>query len=218
MNLSVIIPAYREGPKLAELITKIKETTTYKEIIVVVDDIDDPSLEYCPNERIILNQSGGFAKAIETGLLHARGKYSAIVMADGSDELIKIKEGANQLDNCISNIDIYCPTRYNGGEMVNSPFIKTICSKTVNWIAHHIKGVPTTDATNAFKVYRTKSAVQLLPLRSEKFEVTLELCLKASKAGMIFRESPTVWTERSEGTSKFNLLKLMWGYIRLLLN
>ena len=215
MDLSVIIPAYREGPKLRGLLREIYRKVSCREVIVVVDDSEDPSIKYSPGARILINKSGGFAKAIETGLIHAEGKYSVIVMADGSDLLSDIQEGVKLLEN--EDCDIYCPTRYDGGRMVNAPFVKTICSRTVNWLAH-LKGIPTTDSTNAFKVYRTKAVVELLPLDSKKFEVTLEICLKGYRKGLLFIENPTVWTERSEGQSKFNLLKLMGGYIRLLLN
>lgn len=75
-------------------------------------------------------------------------------------------------------------------------------------------GFPTADATNNFKLYdgtwlREQSVDSL-----GGFEVAIELTYKAFRERKTIVELPTVWTDRTAGESKFQILKWLPQYLK----
>jgi len=77
-----------------------------------------------------------------------------------------------------------------------------------------LRGVPTHDATNAFKMYNV--AMLNLPQIDSKegFELNLEITVKAFLQGRLIAEIPSVWIDRTAGTSRFRLWKWLPSYLR----
>ncbi|MFC2163306.1 glycosyltransferase [Candidatus Altiarchaeota archaeon] len=228
IELSVILPAYEEGESIRGVIEEVnREVSSEKEILVVVDSLDDSTctrVKGLQGVHIILNEVGGFARAVETGLMHAKGEYAVVIMADGSDQLSSLNEMLDRMrdkDEGFSGVDVVAPTRYgSGGKLIGAPWLKALFSRSVNRLAQ-FKGVPISDSTNGFKMYRTSKICDLLtrsPIKTRKFAVSLEIVVKAWRNGFQFWELPTVWTERTSGTSKFSFIKLGREYIELLLS
>jgi len=77
-----------------------------------------------------------------------------------------------------------------------------------------LAGLPTHDATSAFKMYR-KSMLDQLQIESDRgFEISIEITVKAFLAGFRITEVPTVWRDRTEGTSNFRLFNWLPYYLR----
>ena len=73
------------------------------------------------------------------------------------------------------------------------------------------------DFTNAFKIYKRKTLIKLLPLVSENFNIFLELPLKIITRKYSFRIIPINWTGRKHGESKFRIKEIGSMYIFTLL-
>jgi hypothetical protein len=71
-----------------------------------------------------------------------------------------------------------------------------------------------TDATNSFKAY-DKGFVESVGIHSTAgFEVGIELVAKARRTRRMMAEIPTIWLDRSVGTSNFRLLTWLPSYLR----
>jgi glycosyltransferase involved in cell wall biosynthesis len=87
-QVSVIIPAYNEGPWLAEAIASaLAQTYTPTEVIVVDDGSTDPrtaetARSYGSRVRLITRENGGVAAARQTGIEAARGALIALLDQD----------------------------------------------------------------------------------------------------------------------------------------
>jgi glycosyltransferase involved in cell wall biosynthesis len=86
--VSVIIPAYNEGPLLAEAIgSALAQTYSPTEVIVVDDGSTDPrtaetARSYGSRVRLITRENGGVAAARQTGVEAARGALIALLDQD----------------------------------------------------------------------------------------------------------------------------------------
>jgi hypothetical protein len=79
---------------------------------------------------------------------------------------------------------------------------------------HWFRGVPTHDATNAFKIY-DRDMLRSFTIESQHgFELNLELTVKAFLAGYRIGEVPSCWTDRTAGTSRFQLWKWLPSYLK----
>ena len=73
------------------------------------------------------------------------------------------------------------------------------------------------DFTNAFKIYKRKTLIKLLPIISENFNVFLELPLKIITRNYSYKIIPISWNGRSKGKSKFKIKEMGSMYIFTLL-
>lgn len=225
MKLSILIPVYNEEKNIITVLKKIRQVVkTNNEIIVIYDMKEDPTYEVVKKYigknnkkqiRLVRNNTGtgrGVMNAIKTGFAQAKGDAVVIVMADLSDDLIKIDRMYGLIQN---GYDIVCGSRYmKGGKKIGGPFIKTLLSKTAGLTLHYFFGVPTHDATNAFKMYR-KSIFKTITIESTGgFEYSLEIILKAFEQGYAIAEIPATWKDRDKGVSKFKLFGWLPNYIK----
>lgn len=158
------------------------------------------------------NLYGGPGGAIRTGLERAMGNYAVVFMGDGSDSAETILD---MLRLAMSgDYDLVCASRYSsGGERVGGPtvarFLSCLAGTTLHWL-----GMPTGDATNAFKLYRS-SLVRTARPGAKSFAVSLELLEAVLSRGGKVAELGTAWKDRVEGRSKFRFWGSLPEYARL---
>lgn len=73
------------------------------------------------------------------------------------------------------------------------------------------------DFTNAFKIYKRKTLLELFPIVSENFNVFLELPLKIISRNYSYKIIPINWNGRKHGISKFKIKEVGSMYIFTLL-
>jgi hypothetical protein len=73
-------------------------------------------------------------------------------------------------------------------------------------------GIPTSDVSNSFKMYR-KRVIESLEIRDSSYATSMELTLKAYFKGAKITEVPTVWNGRVAGSSKFLFSKQTRNYV-----
>jgi len=225
MRLSIIVPVFLEEKTISNTLDEIeKKVKTPHEVLVVYDIREDPTVvvvkEYIKNNKqsvikLVQNSFGdgrGVVNAVRTGFKEMKGGAAVVVMADLSDDL-------RVIDTMFRNIekgdDIVCGSRYmKGGRVIGGPFIKKNLSRLAGLTAHYFFKVPTHDITNAFKMYK-KAVVDDIKLESTGgFEYNFEIVAKAFKKGYKITEVPATWRDRTEGKSKFKLLKWLPKYIK----
>jgi glycosyltransferase involved in cell wall biosynthesis len=217
---TVIIPAYNEGINIEKTIQNLGQLYgSTIDVIVVVDFEEDTTLDFfskidgLPKTfRIIVQNYGvGPANAIRFGIDHAKTECVVVMMADGSDDVRAIQE----LSNLVSRgVAVACASRYmSGGQQIGGPRFKKFLSKTAGRILYSLAGVGTHDPTNSFKAY-SKSLVQEVGIESRSgFEIGIELVSKAHRLRLPVAEIPTMWLDRSEGSSRFLLAKWAPKYL-----
>jgi uncharacterized membrane protein len=134
-------------------------------------------------------------------------------MADLSDPPTVINEMFRIAEE--KDADIVCGSRYmKGGRQIGGPVVKGLMSRIAGLTLHHFAGVPTRDATNSFKLYRTSFLRQQKIESKGGFELGIELVSKAHIQKFKIYETPTVWTDRVAGKSNFKLLEWLPGYLK----
>lgn len=218
--LSIVIPAFNESDYILITLGRIQKTVrTDFECLVVVDSPDDSTISHVsnlnksdPRFQIILNDLGkGPAYAIKKGISKATGNFIAIVSGDGSDDVSQIDDLVRLVERGVS---VAVASRHmKGGQLVGSPFLKSWLSKIAGQSLFHISRVGTHDSTNNFKVYDKIFLNSIVIESIHGFELGLELICKAKQKKLRIAEIPTIWIERSEGVSKFPLVKSLPKYI-----
>lgn len=217
---TVIIPAFNEGHNIRKVIKDLSDHYGSKiDVSVVVDFESDSTIENFesildkPNTYKILVQSygAGPANAIRFGINDAKTDCVVVMMADGSDDVRSIKE----LSNLVSRgVAVACASRYMpGGQQIGGPRFKKLLSKTAGKIVYTIAGVGTHDPTNSFKGY-SKSMLDQVGIESRSgFEIGIEIVSKAHRLRLPIAEIPTIWLDRTDGSSRFLLAKWAPKYL-----
>ena len=69
------------------------------------------------------------------------------------------------------------------------------------------------DYTNAFKIYKKKALLEIMPLISESFNIFLEIPLKIISRNYNYKIIPINWMGRKKGESKFKIKELGSKYL-----
>jgi dolichol-phosphate mannosyltransferase len=220
--LKIIIPVYNEGSNFPSLWANICAHIRAEFTAFVVYDFDEddtvPAVQTIirtGENRIHLvrnNVRKGVVGAIVTGFDQIEHGPVLIVMADLSDDL-------GQVDRMLAlyhqGYQVVVGSRYmKGGGIEGGPWFKQFLSRMAGLTLHWFRGLPTHDATNAFKIY-DRDMLKTFTIESQHgFELNLELTAKAFLAGYRIAEVPSQWRDRSHGQSRFRLWKWLPHYLR----
>ena len=153
----------------------------------------------------------GVMHALRWGFAHASPGPVIIVMGDNSDKLSIIPE---MIDLWKRGATVVSPSRYmRGGEQHGGGLVKSTMSRVAG-SSLKLFGFPTADATNNFKLYDGSWLRAQNVESTGGFEVALELCYKAYRDGKRIVELPTVWKDRTMGTSRFKVAAWTPKYLR----
>jgi dolichol-phosphate mannosyltransferase len=225
MKLTILVPVYYEQDNILQLFAEISEQIkTTHELLVVYDDPQDPTydvvkqyLKTSGDNHIRLVQNSvnggrGALNALKTGFQEAKGEAILVVMADLSDDLA-VADQMFALQQAGSVV--VCASRYmKGGHQIGGPLLKRILSQLAGVSLYYVRGVPTHDISNNYRLY-DRAFLQSLTLESEGgFEIAMEITVKAFKAKQTISEVPATWHDRLEGKSNFKLWKWLPAYLR----
>jgi dolichol-phosphate mannosyltransferase len=211
-RVSVVIPAYMEGKNIVAVLDRIFEAVTLPaEVLVVYDTPDDSTVPFLrsyakhePRLKPVLNTLGrGPANALRYGIKQASAAVVVVTMADGSDDPMQI----DQLTRLVERgVVVACASRYmRGGQQVGGPWAKGRVSRLAGVSLQLIAHVGTHDATNSFKAY-SRAFLERVGIDSDAgFELGIELVAKARRLGLPVAEVPTIWLDRTDGTSNFKV-------------
>lgn len=223
IELDIVIPVYNEHDLIARTLDEIEQKikTPYK-VIIVYDFPEDTTLpvvrkyrEENPGRNIQLLQNTrgkGALNAIRSGFDASNGLATLVSMADLSDDLSICDEMFAMVQR---GFDIVCGSRYmRGGKHIGGPFLKKTMSRVAGLTLHYLAGIPTHDATNSFKMYRTQLLKDVTIESQGGFEVGMEIVIKSHLQGYRVSQLPTIWRDRSAGDSRFKLLEWLPSYLK----
>jgi glycosyltransferase involved in cell wall biosynthesis len=221
-ELTVVIPVFNEGAGFAALWSALAGSIRSPFCALVVYDFDEddtiPAARAIierdePRLRLVKNEiRKGVVGAILTGFRQAAQGPVLVVMADLSDDLSQVDR---MLEVYRQGFHLVAGSRYmKEGRLEGGPPFKRVLSRVAGLSLHWLRGIPTHDATNAFKIYDSAMLKAFAIESCHGFELNLELTVKAFLAGYRIAEVPTVWRDRTSGQSHFRLWAWLPHYLK----
>jgi len=221
MKLSIIIPVRNEEFLIKKIIDQLQ--TKLKNLnyeIIFINDFSTDNTSQATRElietkngiNIYDNKRKGLGGAISEGISRSTGEAICIMMSDLSDSTDDLEKYYNIIKN--ENVDAVFGSRFiKGSEIIDYPKKKLILNRIFNIITKLLFISDYNDFTNAFKIYKKDALLKTFPLVSESFNIFLELPLKIISRKMKYKIIPISWTNRKEGTSKFDIKELRAKYL-----
>ncbi len=220
--LTIVIPVYNEGANFPALWRELTSSIKTPFTAMIVYDFDEDNTLPVVREilaagetRLTLRKNAygrGVTGAIKTGLEGVESGPVLVTMADLSDEPTLI-DPMYQL--YLQGFDVVCGSRYmKGGRLIGGPFLKQLMSRVSGLTLRYLRGVPTHDATNSFKLYDAKMIREVKVESVAGFELGLELTVKAFLNGYRIAEIPSTWRDRTAGTSRFRIMHWLPHYLK----
>ena len=223
--LEIIITVKNENKNIVIVLDSFfYEVKTKFTVTICFDDYKDATIpeikKYDRRQqfkiKLLKNKYYGINGAIKTAFENSSSKVLLVYPADDFFNADKI----DKLNNLILNkhYDIVCPSRFmNGGVMYGCPFVKSILTRTANFIFYYILRLPTHDATNGFRIF-SKKTINTIDLELQKGPTfSLQLLLKAHRKKYNITEIPVVWYERVIGKSNFRIIEWVFPYVKWLI-
>jgi dolichol-phosphate mannosyltransferase len=219
--LSIIIPVKDEENSIQNVVDqfKINPPCSSYEVLFVNDFSKDNTLKLIKDIssknnliKVLNNENIGLGSAISLGIKKSTGDYCCIMMSDLSDSLEDLKKYHDIIKN--EDIDSVFGSRFLKGSIVkNYPLRKLILNRIFNLFTKIIFLSDYNDFTNAFKIYKRKTLLELMPFVSEDFNVFLEIPLKIISRKYEYRITSISWINRKYGKSKFEIKELRSKYL-----
>ena len=134
------------------------------------------------------------------------------MMADQSDD---INDLIKYNDLMISeDYDAILGSRFmKDSKVIDYPFQKLFLNRIFNFFVSIFFLNKYNDYTNAFKIYKRKALIELMPLVSESFNIFLEIPLKIISRKYKYKVVSINWMGRKKGESKFKIKELGSKYL-----
>ena len=220
--LDIVIPVYNEGRNILNTLGALKRgvRTPYR-VLICYDRPEDDTLAAIRDNAealagvdivFVLNKGRGAHGAIMTGFAQSTAPFVLMYPADDDHTAGAIDA---MVEKAASGCDIVCASRFMpGGAMVGCPWLKAVLVRTANFTLYHVARLPTHDSSNGFRLF-SRRVVDTVAVESDQgFCYSIELLVKAHRLGWRIGEVPTRWYERTQGASRFRVMKWLPLYLR----
>ncbi|HEY7662964.1 MAG TPA: glycosyltransferase [Xanthobacteraceae bacterium] len=221
-ELDIVIPVYNEGRNIVATLVALRQSVTTPARVLICYDhpADDtlPAIRDNPHAyeglvvELVRNAGRGAHGAVMTGFAASTAPFVLMYPADDHTN-------APMLDRMVAlaraGCDIVCASRFTaGGAMVGCPPLKAVLVRSANFTLRHLARLPTTDASNGFRMFSRRVIEQIAVESEQGFCYSIELLVKAHRLGWAVAEVPVRWFERRHGASRFQVIKWLPAYLR----
>jgi len=221
-RLDIVIPVYNEGANILRTLQSIaRAVTTEKRVLICYDREDDDTLPAIRDNRaalsgltidLVRNRGRGAHGAVISGFAASRAPYAVVLPADDDYNAGIIDALVARAD---SGCDIVCASRFMaGGSMVGCPWLKALLVRAGNSTLYYLARLPTRDASNGFRLFSRRTMDQIAVESNRGFCYSIELLVKCHRLGWQVGEVPANWVERTQGSSRFQVLRWLPAYLR----
>ena len=214
--IDLVVPIYNEGEKIIKLLNGLHSNikTNFRVLLCYDKDNDDVFKfkekfnDFNFEIKLLKNPGSGPCSAIIEGLNHGGSECVIVYPADDFLNFNIIDKMYNAFKQ---NNDIVVASRFiEGGSMTGCPFIKSLLVRTASTTLYLLSSIPVKDASNGFRLFSRKLLDQVDIESKVGFAYSLELLAKCNRLKLKIYEIPARWEERSEGSSRFKIIKWLW--------
>lgn len=219
--LNIVIPVFNEDKNFPRTYQAIQEQVSMPHRILVVYDFDEDTTvpvvkklaEHDTQLVLVKNTLGrGPANALRAGFNSVQSGPVLVVMADMSDDM---RDVPAMMELYRQGADIVCGSRYmRGGRQIGGRLLKRILSRLAGLSLYYLRGIPTHDITNNFRLYDSRLLKNITIESKMGFSIAMEITVKAFLMRKRIAEVPTTWRDRTGGEAKFKLFKWLPQYLR----
>ena len=224
MKLAIVIPTYNEAetiPSLiSELFEKIKQLVEKLDILIIDDSSPDGTADIVRElgtkyEKITVIQRPkkmGLGAAYKEGFRYVLEKLdSELVLQMDADHSHQPSEIPNMLER-IKNFDFLIASRHvEGSDVIGWGIGRKATHSIAGAIARICAKIEIKDSTSGFRMFKKKTLekVDFNKIRSDGFAFQIEVLHQLKQLGMKGLEVPTVFVNRTEGSSKMGSAEMM---------
>lgn len=221
-ELDIVIPVYNEGRNIVATLAALRRSlATPARVLICYDHPEDdtlPAIRADPQAyaglavELVRNAGRGAHSAVMSGFAASTAPFVLMYPADDDTN-------APMLDRMVAlaraGCDIVCASRFMpGGAMIGCPPLKAALVRSANFTLRHLARLPTTDASNGFRLFSRRVIERIAVESDEGFCYSIELLVKAHRLGWRIDEVPVRWLERRHGASRFQVIKWLPAYLR----
>lgn len=200
--VTVVIPAYNEGPHVAEQIRHVdrimRDTGWPYEILVVDDGSTDETAREADTTGVRVLQrvrNRGYGAALKLGIERARYPYILITDADGTYPVEAIPELLARAEHNAMVVGA------RTGGSVRVPLIRRPAKALIRWLASYLSGTRIPDLNSGLRVMRRDLVQRYAHLLPDGFSFTTTITLASISNGHPVEYVPIDYRARL-GTSK----------------
>jgi glycosyltransferase involved in cell wall biosynthesis len=200
-RVSVVVPAYNEAASIGTLVSQLRGTASWREIIVVDDGSGDETGRRAAEAgaKVVRHPyNKGNGASVKTGIRNASGEFVLILDADGQHR----PADAARLIAKLADYELVVGARSHATQ---ANMARRIGNSALNGIASYLTGRPIPDLTSGFRAARREHLLEFLHLLPNGFSTPTTTTLAFIKAGY------SVWFEPIEAASRTGRSNIRFG-------
>jgi dolichol-phosphate mannosyltransferase len=209
LDLSVVIPAYREADNLAALLPELERVLSRLgmryEIIVVTrtDDEETAAVATRSQAKAIVQKGAGYGRALASGFTTAAGEYVLTMDADLSHPAAFVEALWSSRDHA----DVIIASRYVAGGSADMSRYRYALSRVLNAFFARGLDMPIADLSSGFRLYRRR-VLTGLTITATDFDVLQQVVVRAYAEGWRVAELPFEYKPRLHGSSHARVVRV----------
>ncbi|MBP7960997.1 MAG: glycosyltransferase family 2 protein [Caldilineaceae bacterium] len=231
--LSIVIPAYNEEvriiPTIGAIASHVSGLGFPWELLIADDGSTDQTLTlvrelgFANLRPLQAERNGGKGRAVQRGMLAAKGRYVLFADADNSTPIEEVGNLLRKLDQ--EGYDVAVGSRAaEGAQVSNKSALRQLMSNGLRWVNQVFFGIRVKDTQCGFKMYTHEAAQRLHTAQTLMgFSFDLEILYLAAKFGYRIAEVPVDWidapgskVDASKEALRFlrDLAKIRWNDLK----
>ncbi len=199
---SVVIPAFNEADGIADVVSGLRGSAAWHEILVVDDGSTDATsaAALAAGARVVRHPyNKGNGASVKSGIREATGEYVLIIDADGQHA----PADARRLVSRLGDYDLVVGARAHATQ---ATVARRLGNHLLNGLASYLTGRPIPDLTSGFRAARRQHLREFIHLLPNGFSTPTTTTLAFIKAGYNVVFEP-VEARLRVGQSKIRLLR-----------
>lgn len=202
-----VIPALNEADEIGSVVSRVKK---HVDQILVIDGHSSDGTQDVATEagaHVVAQTGNGKGGALREAFTLAKGDIVVFIDADGSMSPEEIPNLVRTIEEN-PDVDLVKASRFlPGGYSEDISLIRRIGNSFFIFMVNLLWSADYTDICYGLGAFRKEALKKLLPhLKSDRFEIETEICIKAKKLGLKVMEVPSVELRRTNGKSRLHTL------------
>ena len=177
--VSVVIPAMNEADAIGTVVSRLRASAPWREVLVIDDGSNDATAEraQAAGARVVRHPyNKGNGAAVKTGIRNATGEYILILDADGQHS----PDDALRLVARLGEYDLVVGARHAATQ---ASFGRRAGNALLNWLASYLTGRAIPDLTSGFRGARREQLREFIHLLPNRFSTPTTTTLSFIRAG-----------------------------------